>query len=84
MKDETQQQPNTKYLESVAGQLGLTGAKPRPTPGVPTNRTTVDETPRLTDDETRLYRPCVGALMYYVLDRRAIGSEHPWLDIVSS
>ena len=38
---------------------GLTGAKPRPTPGVPTHRATM-ATPVLTDDETRVYRSCVG------------------------
>ena len=29
----------------------------------------MDATPLLTADDTRLYRSCVGALMYYVLDR---------------
>ena len=29
----------------------------------------MDATPVLTDDETRVYRSCVGALMYDVLDR---------------
>ena len=58
-----------KYLESIAYQLGLTGAKARLTPGVLTHRATMDATPPLTTDDTRLYRSCVGALMYYVLDR---------------
>ena len=30
--DETRIQSNAKYLQSVANQLGLTGAKTRPTP----------------------------------------------------
>ena len=34
MKDETRIQPNNKYLNSTADQLGLTGAKTRPTPGM--------------------------------------------------
>ena len=42
MTDETRVQPNTTKLESVAYQLGLTGAKTRPTPGVLTHRATVD------------------------------------------
>ena len=46
-----------------------TGAKTGPTPGVLSHRTTMDATPLLTADDTRLYRSCVGALMYYVLDR---------------
>ena len=29
----------------------------------------MDATPLLTADDTRLYRSCVGALMYYVIDR---------------
>ena len=69
MKDETRPQPNTKYLESVADQLGLMGAKPRPTLEVPTHRATMDATHLLTDDETRAHRSCVGALMCCVLDR---------------
>ena len=28
----------------------------------------MDATPLLTADDARLYRSCVGALMYYVLD----------------
>ena len=69
MTDETRIQPNTKYLESVAYQVGLTGVKTRPTPGVLTHRATIDATLSLTADDARLYRSCVGALMYYVLDR---------------
>ena len=45
------------------------GAKTRPTPHELTHRATVDATPLLTADDTRLYRSCVGALMYHVLDR---------------
>ena len=75
MKDEMRLQPNTKYLESVADQLGLTGTKPRPTPGVPTHRAKVDATPFLTDDETRVYRSCVGALKNCVLDRADVQLE---------
>ena len=56
-------------MESVAYQLELTSAKTRATPGVLTHRETMDDTPLLTTDDTRLYRSCVGALMYYVLDR---------------
>ena len=33
MIDETRIHPNTKYLESVAYEVGLTGAETRPTPG---------------------------------------------------
>ena len=69
MTDETRIQPNTKYLESVVDQLGLTGAKTRPTPGVLTHHATMDATPLLTADDTRLYRSRVGALMSYMLDR---------------
>ena len=69
MTDETRIQSNAKYLESVENQLGLTGAKTRPTPGVLIHRSTMDATPSLTTDDTRLYRSCVGALMSYVLDR---------------
>ena len=69
MKDETRLQSTTKYLESVADQLGLTGAKPRSSPGVPTHRAMIDATSALTNDETRVYRSCVGALTYYVLDQ---------------
>ena len=69
MTDETRIQLDTKYLESVAYQLELTCAKTRPTPGVLTHRAKVDATLLLTADDTRLYRSCVGALMYYVLDR---------------
>ena len=56
-------------LEFVASQLGLTGAKTRPTPGVLTHRATMDATHLLTADVTRLCRSCVGALVYHVLDR---------------
>ena len=69
MTGETRMQPNPKYLESVANQLGLTCAKTRPTPGVLSHRATMDATLLLTADDTRLYRSCVGAHMYYVLDR---------------
>ena len=69
MTDETRMQPNEKYLECVAYQLRLTGAKTRPTPGVLKHPATMDATPLLTTDDTRLYQSCVGALMYYVLDR---------------
>ena len=78
MKDETRQQPNTKYLESVADQLGFTGAKPRPALGVPTHRATMDATPVRTDNEAIVYRSCVGALA-----DAPIGSEHPWLVLES-
>ena len=69
MAGETRTQPNPKHLEFVANQLGLTGAKTRPTPGVLSHRATMDATPVLTADDARLYRSCVGALMCYVLDR---------------
>ena len=70
MRDETRIQPNNKYPESAADQLGLMmGAKTRPTPGVLTHRATMGATPLLTSEDTRLYRSCVGALVYYVLDR---------------
>ena len=69
MTDETRIQLNAKYLESVANQLELAGAKTRPTPGALTHRATRDATLLQTTDDTRLYRACVGALMYYVLDR---------------
>ena len=68
MTDETRIQPNTKYLGSVA-HVGLPGVETRPTPGVLTHRSTIDATLLLTTDDTRLYRSCVGALMYYVSDR---------------
>ena len=55
------------YLESVANQLGLTGAKTRPTPGELTHRAAMDAAPPLTTDDTR--RSCVGALICDVLDR---------------
>ena len=67
MKDDTQLS-RTKYLESVADQLGSTGPKPKKTPGVPTHRATMDTTPVPTDDETKMYSSCVGALMFYVWD----------------
>ena len=38
-------------------------------PGVLSHRATMDATPLLTADDARLYRSCVGALMYHVLDR---------------
>ena len=69
MTGETRIQPNPKYLESVANQLGLTCAMTRPTPRVLTHRTTMDATPLLTADDTLLYRSCVGALLYHWLDR---------------
>ena len=47
----------------------LKGVLPRRTPGVPTHRPTIDATPVVTDDDTRVYRPCTGARMYYFLDR---------------
>ena len=65
MADKTRIQPNAKYLESFPYQLGLTGAKTR----LLTHRATNDATPLLTIDDTRLYRSCVGALMYYLSDR---------------
>ena len=40
MKDETRPQPSTNCLESVADQLELTGAKPRPAPGLSTDGAT--------------------------------------------
>ena len=60
MTDETRIQPNAQYLESVAHQLGLTGAKTRPTPGVLSHRATMVASPLLTPDDTRLYR-CWGS-----------------------
>ena len=45
----------------------MTGAKTRPTPGVLSQRATTDATALLTADDARLYRSCVGALMYFVL-----------------
>ena len=45
MTGETRIQPNPKHLEFVANQLGLTGAKTRPTPGVLSHRATMDATP---------------------------------------
>ena len=68
MTEETRTEPNTKCLESVAYQSGLTGAKTRPTPGVLTHRATMDATLPLPADDTHLYRSC-GALIFYVLDR---------------
>ena len=56
MTDETLIQPNTKYLESDRLM-------------VLTHRATMDATRLLTVDDTRLYRSCVGALVYYALDR---------------
>ena len=69
MTGETRTQPNPKHLEFVANQLGLTGAKTRPTPGVLSRRATMDDTPLLTADDARLHRSCVGAFTYYMLDR---------------
>ena len=54
--------------QSTWNQLG-TNAKTRPTPGALKHRVIVDATPLWTADDTRLYRSCAGALMYYVLDR---------------
>ena len=53
----------------VANQLGLTGMKTRPTPGVLSHLATMDATPVLIADDARLHRSCVGALMCHVLDR---------------
>ena len=69
MIGETRVQPNPKHLDFVATQLGLTGAKTRPTAGVLSYRATMDATPLLTADDARVYRSCVCALMYYLLDR---------------
>ena len=69
MTGETRIQPNPKHLEFVAAQLGLTGAKTRPPPGVLSHRATMDATPLLTADDARVYRSCVGALMCFVMDR---------------
>ena len=69
MTGETRIQPNPKHLDFVANQLGLTSAKTRPTSGVLSHRATMGATPLLTDDDARLKRSCVGALMYDVLDR---------------
>ena len=69
MTGETRIQPNPKHLEFVANLLGPTSAKTKPTPGVLSHRSTMDATLFLTADDVRLYRSCVGALMYYVLDR---------------
>ena len=79
MTDETRIQPYAQYLESVAYQLGLSGANTRPTPGVLTHRATMDATPLLTTDGTRLYRSCVGALLYYVLARADAQLEGSYL-----
>ena len=59
----TRTKPNPKHLEFVANQLGLTGAKTRPLPGVLSYRATMDATAMLTADDARLCRSCVGALM---------------------
>ena len=69
VKDETRPQPNTKYVESVADQLGLTERNRHRLLEGRRNRATIDATPVLTDDETRVYRSCVGARMHVVLDR---------------
>ena len=69
MIGETRIQPIPKHLEFVANHLGLTKA----------HRATMDATPLLTADDARLYRSCVGALMYCVgSSRRSVGSEHSW------
>ena len=77
--DETRIQPNAKYLESVAKPIGTDGCEDT-TPGVLTHRTTMDATPLLTTDDTRQYRSCVGALLYYVLDRAEAQLEVSILD----
>ena len=60
MTDGTRIQPNAKYLESVAYQLGLTDATRRPTRGVLTHRATMDATTLLTiDDSHVLAHSCV-------------------------
>ena len=46
-------QLNPKHQEFVANQLGLTGAKARPTPGVLSHRATMDATLLLTADDAR-------------------------------
>ena len=45
LKNETRLQPNNKYLDSVAQQLGLTTAKPAPSPGATSHGATMDATP---------------------------------------
>ena len=51
VKDQKRLQPNTKFLEPVADELGLTRAKPRPIPGVSTHRAKMHATPVLTGPE---------------------------------
>ena len=89
MTDETRIQPIAKCLECAAHQLGLTGRTTRRTHRVLTHRATMDAAPLLTYDR-RLYLSCVGALMYYVLDRLdallevsilgSFASSHHWTD----
>ena len=66
MSGETRIQPNPKYLESVANQLGLTCAKTRPTPGVLPHCAAMDATPLLTADDTRA---CIDAVLVHSPER---------------
>ena len=64
-------QANVKYLDRVLTALGMTEAKPAPTPGVETHR---DEAARTTSEELdedtkQLYRSCVMCLLFYLHDR---------------
>ena len=60
---------NPKYLDAVLELLGWEGAKDVPTPSVPhKEKLTTGEL--LSPAETRVYRQCVGGLLYYTKDSR--------------
>ena len=62
---------NEKYLDYVVRAQGLTWESiPAPTPGVPAHRRELKDSKPLEDpNEIEKYRSCVGALVYYGVDR---------------
>ncbi|CAK0847992.1 unnamed protein product, partial [Prorocentrum cordatum] len=60
----TELEANPKYLDYVAGALGLGNSNTAPAPGVPGHKALMGGTSALSPVQAGIYRSCAGALMY--------------------
>eukprot|EP00971_Amphidinium_carterae_P304278 6046717-Amphidinium_carterae.1 len=65
---------NPKYIADLLKRLGLEGAKAAPTPATG-DQDPAEENPDLDLEDVKLYRSCVGLLIYVALDRDDIQFE---------
>ena len=62
--------PNPRYLDYALDTLDLKNANTAPTPGVPSHKTLMCNTPELDYEGGRLFMSCLGALLYDGQDRK--------------